>query len=133
MHIDIQSRGFALTPALRSHVDRKLRLALGATRPEVLRISVRLGDDNGPRGGSDMHCRVRVSLAGAPDIVIEDRETDLYVAVDRAADRAGRTLVRRLTRRNERRFAGQPEWDEAGGFIPVRARRVVNEFSDERI
>jgi ribosome-associated translation inhibitor RaiA len=31
--------------------------------------------------------------------VIEDTEADLYMAIDRAAERAGRTLQRRLARR----------------------------------
>ena len=34
-------------------------------------------------------------------VVIEDTEADLYVAIDRAADRAGRTLERRLARQRE--------------------------------
>ncbi len=134
MHIDIQSRGFTLTPALRAHVERRLRLALGATRPEVLRVSVRLSDDNGPRGGEDMRCRLRVAIAGVPDIVIEDAESDLYVAIDRAADRAGRTLVRRLTRRSEQRRAPRTHGDDdVAGFVPIRARRSLGDGSGERI
>ena len=39
-------------------------------------------------------------LAGLPDLVVEDIEADLYVAIDRAADRAGRTLVRKIDRRH---------------------------------
>ena len=36
--------------------------------------------------------------------MIEDTETDVYVAIDRAADRAGRSVARRLERqRNQRR------------------------------
>jgi len=103
MHVDIQSQGFTLTPALRAYAERRLRLALGATGPKVLRVAVRLSDDNGPRGGEDMRCLVRIAVAGVPDIVIDDAESDLYIAIDRATDRAGRTLVRRLSRRIEQR------------------------------
>ena len=133
MRIDIQSQGFTLTPALRAHAERRLRFALGATRPEVLRVVVRLSDDNGPRGGEAMRCRVRVAVAGVPDIVIEDAESDLYVAIDRAADRAGRTLVRRLSRRSEQRRDSGADDDEVAGFVPVRARRAQGGGSGERL
>ena len=93
MQIDIQARGFTLTRGLRDHAERRLRFAFGPARPEVLRVSVRLSDENGPRGGADMRCRIQVTLAGAAGVVIEDTEADLYVAIDRAADRAGRTVV----------------------------------------
>jgi ribosomal subunit interface protein len=105
MQIDIQARGFTLTRGLRDHAERRLRFAFGPARTEVLRVSVRLSDENGPRGGADMRCRIQVTLAGAAGVVIEDTEADLYVAIDRAADRAGRTVARRLARRREHRTA----------------------------
>jgi ribosomal subunit interface protein len=134
MHIDIQSRGFTLTPALRAHAERRLRLALGATLPGVLRVAVRLSDDNGPRGGGGMRCAVRIAVAGVPGIVVEDAESDLYVAIDRAADRAGRTLRRCLARRSEqRRFPAAMDHDDAAGFARVRARRSADDGSGRRI
>lgn len=133
MHIDIQSQGFTLTPALRAHTERRMRFALGATRPEVLRVAVRLSDDNGPRGGEDMRCRVRIAIAGVPDVVIEDAESDLYIAIDRAADRAGRTLVRRLARRSEQSRSPRADADaEFARFVPIRARRWPGDGSGER-
>ena len=108
MHIDIQARQFRLTRALREHVLRRLRFALDASRPEVLRVRVRLFDENGPRGGEDKRCRIQLTLARAPALLVEDSEADLYVAIDRAADRAGRTLARQLARGREHRAAGRP-------------------------
>jgi len=64
---------------------------------------VRLSDINGPRGGNDKRCRIKVPLAGRQDVVIEDTEADLYVAIDRAADRTERALARRLERLREHR------------------------------
>jgi len=57
-----------------------------------------LSDINGPRGGVDKRCQLRIVLAGMPDVVIQDTEANLYVAIDRASNRAGRTLVRKLDR-----------------------------------
>ena len=62
---------------------------------------MRLSDINGPRGGRDKRCRIQVPFAGKPNVVIEDTESDLYVAIDRAAERAERAVVRRLERLRE--------------------------------
>jgi ribosome-associated translation inhibitor RaiA len=98
MHIDIQTRHFSLTDALRSHAERRLRLALTCCDQYIQRIVMRLSDINGPRGGTDKHCHLQVVLAGLPDVVIEDTEADLYIAINRATDRAGRTVVRKVGR-----------------------------------
>jgi predicted RecB family endonuclease len=58
----------------------------------------RLSDIDGPRSGADKRCHLRVVPAGLPDVVVEDTEADLYVAVDRAVDLAGHTLVRKIDR-----------------------------------
>ena len=106
MQIDIQARGFKLTEGLREYVERRLSFVFASTRRSVRRISVRLSDQNGPRGGDDMRCRMQVSLAAAPSVVIEDTEANLYVAIDRAADRIGRAVARRIERlRKDRRMS----------------------------
>ncbi len=108
MQIDIQARHFSLTDSLRSHAEHRLRLALTCCNNHIQRIVMRLSDINGPRGGADKHCHLQVVLAGLPDVVIEDTETDLYVAINRATDRAGRTLVRRVSRQQTRLKQGRP-------------------------
>jgi len=109
MQIDIQTRNFVLTDAIRSHSKRRLRFALSSHGDRIQRVVVRLSDINGPRGGTDKCCHLQLVLPGLPDVVVEDIQTDLYLAIDRAADRAGRTLARRLARQRDRaRAAGQP-------------------------
>lgn len=103
MHIDIHTQGFSLTPGLREHVEKRLAYALSHAGDSITRLTVRLSDINGPRGGDDKRCLIEVRLKQTPAVVIEDVEADLYVAIDRAAERAGRTLARRLAR--QRQFA----------------------------
>ncbi len=98
MQIDIQARNFSLTDALRNHAERRLRCVLTCCDQRIQRVAMRLSDINGPRGGADKRCHLQVVLVGLPDVVIEDIEADLYVAIDRAVDRAGRTVVRRIDR-----------------------------------
>ncbi len=98
MQIDIQARDFSLTEALRDYAERRLRFALTCCNDHIQKVVMRLSDINGPRGGEDKRCHLQVVLAGMPDVVIEDIETDMYVAIDRATDRAGRTVVRKIER-----------------------------------
>ncbi len=98
MQLDIQARGFALSDAMRNYTLKRLRFALGRDDNVVMRARVRLADINGPRGGVDKRCQIELALAGQANIVIEDTEADLYFAIDRACERAMRTLTRRLAR-----------------------------------
>lgn len=101
MRIVIQARGFDLTAGLREHVERRIHFAFDWASYHVRRISVRLSDVNGPRGGEDKCCHIQVTIAGTVDLVIEDIEADLHVAIDRAADRAKRALARQIQRQRE--------------------------------
>jgi len=98
MQIDIQARDFSLTQALRNHVERRLSFALSTRYDRIKRVLVRLSDINGPRGGNDKCCHLHVVLPGQADVVIADTQSNLYAAIDRAADRASRAVSRKLAR-----------------------------------
>lgn len=101
MRIDIHTSGFELTDGLREHTERRLQFALSWASYDVRKVIVRLSDINGPRGGNDKRCSIQIPLPRSADIVIEDTETDLYVAIDRAVERAERSVARRLERQRE--------------------------------
>ena len=103
MNIRIHARGFDLTEGLQMHAIRRIRFALEWARHDVRIVDVRLSDLNGPRGGIDKVCQIRIPLAGQPLIVVEDVDADLYAAIDRAAGRCERTLARRMGRHREHR------------------------------
>lgn len=112
MKIDIQVHDFTLTEALHNHSERRLSFALSCCDDHIKRIEMRLSDINGPRGGADKRCHLRVLLNGLPDVLIEDIEADLYVAIDRACDRAGRTVIRKIERQQSLLRHGQPSATE---------------------
>lgn len=99
MQMQIHAKDFTLTEGLRQHLERRLAYALNHGREDVSRVVVRLSDQNGPRGGVDKCCGIEVRLKHAEPILVEDVQSDLYVAIDRASERIGRTLDRRLARK----------------------------------
>ena len=98
MKIDIQSRGFSLTEALHNCTQRRLHFSMSYCSDHINRVVVRLSDVNGPRGGKDKCCHIQIILAGISNVVVEDTEVDMYAAIDRAIDRARRTVARRVDR-----------------------------------
>jgi ribosome-associated translation inhibitor RaiA len=90
--------GVELDDDAQASIRRKLGMKLGKFAPSIERISVRVTDMNGPRGGVDQVCHVKVVLSGLPSVVIERRHAALHAAIDdalRATERAVRRTVRR--------------------------------------
>ncbi len=119
MNIDIQGLGFPVTTALADHARRRLRFGLIRHSDRIRRIVVRLGDMNGPRGGEDKFCRIRVYLLDAPVAVVCDIGADLYAVIDRTADRVGRVVVKLLDRSRSGRQRVQ------GAFAAPEAVEIV--------
>lgn len=117
MQIDIQTRGFTLTEGLRNHCERRMRFALGPGSSRLSAISMRLTDVNGPRGGVDKRVIIKATLPGAAPVVVGHDEPDIYIAIDRAAERISRTLSRKLRR----------TWRERRG---VYDRRIPNDLEN---
>lgn len=98
MQIDIQSRGFSLTRSLLHYSEKRLFFTMSCFSNHINKVIVRLSDINGPRGGADKRCHLQLFIAGLPDIVVNDTEADMYAAIDRAMERARRTVGRKLDR-----------------------------------
>ena len=94
--------------------DRKVDL--DELHRQLNRNLVRLSDINGPRGGRDKRCRLHLVMPGRANVVIEDTRADLYTAIDCAADRAARTVARKLARLRSYR---RNRWTEAAVPVPV--------------
>ncbi len=96
MRLDIRGVNIPVTEALRTAIEHRLSFALSRFADRISRVTVRLVDLNGPKGGRDKKCLVTATLIPPTSVFVEDTDMDLYVAIDRAMDRLGRTVGRRL-------------------------------------
>jgi ribosome-associated translation inhibitor RaiA len=83
----------------RAYIRSKLGRHLGKFAGSIERVSVRTKDVNGPRGGTDRLCRIKVVLSGLPSIVLERTDSSLVAAVDGALTGVERAVRRALRRR----------------------------------
>lgn len=127
MRVAIQGQGFTLTTRLSEYVGKRLAYCLAHGDAAIARVAVRLSDSNGSRGGPDKRCCIEVHLKNAPALVIEDIEADLYLAIDRAAERVGRALARQLARNRD--FARGPSETPRHGAqaAPADAREAASQ------
>lgn len=101
MRIFIRNRKMDLAESGRDRIERSLRFALGRFAPRIRRVAVGLVDLNGPRGGVDKRCRVKVTLEPSGSVFVEEDGSDLLAVIDRAAERVGRSVERKLERHRE--------------------------------
>ena len=90
--IDVQARNFTLTDAIENHTRSKLESMLHHYGDRILKVTIHMSDDNGPKGGIDKHCHIHVDMKKMPTVVIEDSEENLYAAIDLATHRAERAV-----------------------------------------
>lgn len=99
----IRAVGPVLDVAERESIRRKLGRKLGKFADDIERTSVRIEDVNGPRGGVDKLCRIKVVMSGMPSVVAEDQDHELRTAIDGALARAERAVRRAVEKRKTAR------------------------------
>jgi putative sigma-54 modulation protein len=101
MSIEIRSRDFSITDAIRDHARRRLGFALNCFAIDrlrkVRRVVVRVGDLNGPKGGEDKFCRITAEV-GHGTVVVEDVHSNLYSAISGATHRLALKVSRTVAR-----------------------------------
>ena len=102
MHLQLRAVKYEMDDELRDHIERRLRFALGRFAARIDRLTVRLSDVNGPRGGVDKRCRIAVALVPRGMVMVEGSGDDPFALVSDAAKRARRSVQRALGRRRGR-------------------------------
>ena len=103
------------------YVQRKLCKKLARFGDSIERVSVRGKDVNGPRGGVDQMCQIKVVMRGQPSVIFESRDSSLNAAVDVALAGVQRAVRRMTSRRRTmpmRSISSQMDLPERDGPVP---------------
>jgi len=98
MKLELRARHLTVAPRLRELCERHLLYSLGRFEDHVRRVQLWIEDLNGPRGGRDLRCRLRVGLRHGGAFTVESTESRAELAVGEVFDRARSALVRTLQR-----------------------------------
>jgi hypothetical protein len=99
---NIRVHAVALDDEDREYIRRRVRTLFRRHGRVAERVTVRVRDVNGPRGGVDMVCRVKVVLKHLPSVVVERRTPHLKSAVSNALVAAAQAVSQALRRRRMR-------------------------------
>jgi putative sigma-54 modulation protein len=102
MQLEMRGVNYRMDDELKDHIERRLRSALGRFVAAIDRVTVRLADVNGPRGGVDKRCLIAVALGPAGVVRVEGSGDDPFPLVTSSARRVGRAVRRALERRRRR-------------------------------
>lgn len=96
---NIRVFGVNLDPNDRAYIRRRLGAKLGKHAASIERVTVRVEDVNGDRGGIDQVCRIKVVLSGLPSAIVEAQAASLMDAINGALTGVARAVRRSLERR----------------------------------
>jgi ribosome-associated translation inhibitor RaiA len=104
MKMRLVARGIELTADLEEFVKRRIHFALGRFAGRIKSVSVRLADMNGPRGGVDKRCDIRVDVGLRKEVIVCEQHDNIHEAVAFAVQRADRAVQRQLESANTERY-----------------------------
>lgn len=134
--LHIRADGVVADESLAQHVRDRAAREFGKLSYHVERVTVRLLDVNGPRGGKDVECRVKIVLSGAPSVVVAKRAAEARAAFDAAvaaAERALRRAVRGRGSRQKTRGKSRATKGRSVGRTPAYAPPPDGSLIDRRV
>ena len=96
MKLRLTARGIELPAELKDFVMRRIHFGMGRLSGRIKSLSVRLADINGPRGGIDKCCDIRVDAGFGQELIVREQQATIHAAVALAVDRAERSVQRQL-------------------------------------
>ena len=99
MKLTIRTRHLTLTPEALEEIRRRIELVFARIRPWIRAVDVTIADINGPKGGADKQCRMRVRGRGVGSVIVEQVGLATPATVAFAAERAEQVILRKVARR----------------------------------
>lgn len=120
MKVSVTSSIDKFSSSARDSVQTLLRNTLARFTPRIMQVSVLVADENGPRGGVDTLCRVKVVMPGLGTVTTAARHEKRMAAVSEAARRAKRIVVRKTKRPQSLRLRRRSNADQQYSVDSVR-------------
>jgi len=98
MQVFINSNNFEMTEALSRHIKERIEFTLSRFGSLVKKIVVSITDENGPKGGVDKSCIIRIQTDTFSELVVKDTKSDVYTAIGRAIARSKHSLSKQVNR-----------------------------------
>jgi len=98
MDVQLLDRNIGITPDQQSRIERCLLFAFDRFSSHIRTVDVALSDVNGPKGGDDLQCRMKIALHGKGELIVEGKGISVKAVVAETADRAALAVSRRLDR-----------------------------------
>lgn len=109
MRIKIRTQDMSLTRGMEQLVYTRIHSALGRLSRRVNEVILSFEDVNGPRGGEDIHCRIRLFVQPRGEVYVSAIAATPGAALSKAVQRAERRLNSRIQRhRTRRRWSREP-------------------------
>ncbi|MCA9003162.1 MAG: HPF/RaiA family ribosome-associated protein [Planctomycetes bacterium] len=102
MKIQINAPNVDVPEALSEFIESRTHEVLGHFEKHLTRVEIHLKDQNGDKGGVDMHCTVEVRPRGLDPMAVDHTAESEADAVRKALDKMKSALDRRLGRLSER-------------------------------
>jgi hypothetical protein len=121
--LSVRPGSVEVAPELHGRIHRDLGRRIERYAQNVTQVTVRFDDINGPRGGIDIVCRVKLSVKGTGHIVAEAHGADAEEAFRIASTQAKTALGRVLERKGPAKR--RPLVSRAQVQRPSRSRRAA--------
>jgi ribosome-associated translation inhibitor RaiA len=97
--LNLRAHGVSLDPTLEDYVRERAGRKLGKFATNIERVTVRFEDENGPKGGVDIDCKIKLVMRAAPTVMVTEVASDPRDAFDFAMSAAEQAVRRGLGKR----------------------------------
>ena len=105
MQIQVVGDHLDVTPTLADYAKHRIELSLDRFEDHISDVTVRLDDISGPHGPGTKRCHMEVRFFHLDPVIVEQKHSDIYTAVDKAGGRLKRTVRRQINRIRDARRA----------------------------
>lgn len=95
MELNIKFKNMTIAADSKESFKQRVSKVFNRTSDYIRKVTVTLADINGPKGGVDKECKVKLSLFGLPPILVIAKKDNIHHALSEALAKAKTALTKR--------------------------------------